>query len=103
VDALYHAQLLSESRKGDSVKASPATQEDMTELQEELQTLRGEIGSIVQMVVGHEIRDPLLRNLQSRESHAKQARTAWSEYVSFRDGTLCITIKISYAHRSHQH
>lgn len=55
----------------------------MNELQEELQTIRGEVGSIVQMVIGHEIRDPLLRNLQSCESHAKQARTEWSEYVSF--------------------
>jgi hypothetical protein len=83
VDAVFNDQLVREAQGEHPDQSSSATEADHEELQEELQTLRREIGSIVQMVVGHQIRDPLLRNAQSVESHARQSRTAWSEYVSY--------------------
>jgi hypothetical protein len=83
VEAVFNDQLVREAQNGQTEQSSSATEADQEELQEELQTLRKEIGSIVQMVVGHQIRDPLLRNLQSVESHARQSRISWSEYVSY--------------------
>jgi len=51
------------------------------DLQSEMQTLRDEIESVVQMVIAHEIRDPLLKNVQALESHSRQTRNGWSSYV----------------------
>lgn len=78
VEAVYHNHLVQDAQNGAD---SSATEDDLEELQTELQTLRDEIGSIVQMVIGHDIRDPLLRHMQSCESHARQSRGEWSEYV----------------------
>ncbi|KAF2433509.1 hypothetical protein EJ08DRAFT_56715 [Tothia fuscella] len=82
VEIIYHDELSRETQNDHSEMETSATENDMNELQEELQTLRSEIGSIVQMVIGHEIRDPLLRNIQSHENHSTQSRMEWSEYVT---------------------
>jgi hypothetical protein len=79
VDTVFNNQLVRDAQN----EQSSATKDDMDELEGELQTLREEIGSMVQIVIGSQIRDPLLRNLQSVESHARQSRMGWSEYVSF--------------------
>lgn len=62
---------------------SPALKVELEDLQNELQTLRDEIESVVQMVIGHEIRDPLLKNVQALEGHSRQTRNGWSSYVSY--------------------
>jgi hypothetical protein len=82
VDAMFQDLLVREAQNELSTQSTPSTEENMGELQEELQTLREEIGSIVQMVIGHQIRDPLLRNLQSVQNHERQSRAGWREYVS---------------------
>jgi hypothetical protein len=63
--------------------SSPVLKVELEDLQSELQTLRDEIESVVQMVIGHEIRDPLLRNVQSLEGHSRQTRNGWSSYVCY--------------------
>ncbi|TID13065.1 hypothetical protein E2P81_ATG09798 [Venturia nashicola] len=60
---------------------TPALKTDLEGLQSELQTLRDEIESVVQMVIGNEIRDPLLKNVQSLEGHSRQTRNGWSSYL----------------------
>lgn len=60
---------------------TPALKTELEDLQSELQTLRDEIESVVQMVIGHEIRDPLLKNVQSLEGHSRQTKNGWSSYV----------------------
>jgi hypothetical protein len=81
VDAVFHDQLVRGAPNERSGRSSSEAKEEMNDLEGELQTLREEIGSIVQIVIGHQIRDPLLRNLQSVESHSRQSRMGWSEYV----------------------
>lgn len=81
VEAIYHDQIVRDAQNEDAEKAPSSTKEQRQELHDELQTLRDEIGSIVQMVIGHEIRDPLLRNLQTHESDVRQSRNDWSDYV----------------------
>ncbi|QDS69233.1 hypothetical protein FKW77_001580 [Venturia effusa] len=49
---------------------TPELKVELEDLQNELQTLRDEIESVVQMVIGHEIRDPLLKSVQSLEGHS---------------------------------
>jgi len=72
--------------------SSPALKVELEDLQVELQTLRDEIESVVQMVIGHEIRDPLLKNVQSLEGHSRQTRNGWSSYVSYLLAYLLITL-----------
>lgn len=64
-----------------SDEGTPALKTELEGLQSELQTLRDEIESVVQMVIGNEIRDPLLKNVQSLEGHSRQTRNGWSTYV----------------------
>jgi hypothetical protein len=52
-----------------------------SELQLELQTLRDEIDSIVHMVVGHELRNPLMKSLEATEKCTRQTRQGWSRYL----------------------
>lgn len=66
-----------------SAAGSPALKVELEDLQSELHTLRDEIESVVQMVIGHEIRDPLLKNVQSLEGHSRQTRNGWSSYVCY--------------------
>ncbi|KAE9973974.1 hypothetical protein BLS_003326 [Venturia inaequalis] len=64
-----------------SDEGTPALKTELEGLQSELQTLRDEIESVVQMVIGNEIRDPLLKNVQSLEGHSRQTRNGWSSYI----------------------
>lgn len=60
---------------------TPALKTELEGLQSELQALRDDVESVVQMVIGYEIRDPLLKNVQSLEGHSRQTRNGWSSYV----------------------
>lgn len=48
----------------------------------ELQTLKDEIESVVQMVIGHELRNPLMKTFEAAEKGKRQNQQGWSQYVS---------------------
>jgi hypothetical protein len=66
-------------------KAGPLKKEDLgdegTELQVELQTLIDEIDSVVHMVIGHELRNPLMKSLEATEKGSRNSRQGWSAYL----------------------
>jgi hypothetical protein len=51
------------------------------ELLTELQTLRDEIDSVVHMVIGHELRNPLMKCLEATEKGRGDSRKGWSRYL----------------------
>ena len=68
-------------------------------LQGELETLYAEIPSVTEMVVEHELREPLLRTKALSEDQRKEAQRAWLIYVI----TLLISrFKIAYNVRCSQ-
>lgn len=51
------------------------------ELQTELQTLKDEIDSVVHMVIGHELRNPLMKSLEACDKGTRQNQQSWSRYL----------------------
>lgn len=55
--------------------------DEESELQTELATLKDEIDSVVHMVIGHEIRNPLMKSLEATEKGSKDSSRGWSRYL----------------------
>ncbi|OCL13636.1 hypothetical protein AOQ84DRAFT_385268 [Glonium stellatum] len=81
VESTYQLNLLS---RADSDLATGSREEllaEKKELQGELETLYAEIASVAQMVVEHDLREPLLRTKMRSEDQRKEAQWAWLTYV----------------------
>ena len=52
-----------------------------SELQIELETLKDEIDSVVHMVIGHGLRNPLMKSLEAMEKGSRYDNRAWSRYL----------------------
>jgi len=65
--------------------AGPEFQEDLSsegaELWTELETLKDEIDSVVHMVIGHELRNPLMKSLEATEKGSRAGNRTWSHYL----------------------
>ena len=59
----------------------PESAAEKDELQAELKTLREEIASVAEMVVGHELRQPLLKYMRASTVQAREAQKGWVGYV----------------------
>ncbi|KAF2403412.1 hypothetical protein EJ06DRAFT_579457 [Trichodelitschia bisporula] len=64
----------------DADKDEGAAERD--ELQTEFNTLREEIGSVVRMVVGHELREPLIDIIRRSADQAAASRRNWFDYIT---------------------
>lgn len=81
VDVVYLQSLAKHSP--DELPTIPESelQERKEALQAELETLHSEIASVAEMVVEHELRQPLNDIKERKDREQSQARSAWLEYV----------------------
>ncbi|KIW05942.1 uncharacterized protein PV09_03132 [Verruconis gallopava] len=65
--------------------AGPIANEELgdedLELQAELETLKDEIDAVVHMVIGHELRNPLMKSVEAFEKGDRAGRQSWSRYL----------------------
>ena len=59
------------------------------EVEGELKALRDEIGSVVELVVGHEFREPMLTTLKASQEQARNSQHGWLEYVRSLSILIC--------------
>lgn len=92
VDAVYLNSLRTPGSDSFLPDTEGALKEQKMALQTELETLHQEIASITEMVVEHEIRQPMTDMQERREREKTQARAAWLNYVSIGASKLTLVV-----------
>lgn len=87
VDALYRQSLHSYSGENVVRRSVEEFTAERDELKAELETLHAEIASVAEMVVEHELREPILRSLKRSKESQLAEQEKWSAYVSNRPET----------------
>lgn len=82
VDTVYLNTLSSHSADDASIVSDQELTERKAALQAEMEELHGEIASVAEMVVEHDIRKPMNEMKERKDRENKQARSAWLNYVS---------------------
>lgn len=84
VDTVYLKSLRAENSKDATSESGDDLEDRKIALKTELETLHQEIASIAEMVVEHEIRQPMMDMRERREREKVQTRAAWLDYVRTR-------------------
>lgn len=82
VDTVYLNTLSDHSVDGIPEVSEQELTERKEALQAEMEELHGEIASVAEMVVEHDIRKPMTEMKDRKDRENKQARSAWLNYVS---------------------
>lgn len=80
VDTVYLNSLHTQLQNGSTSEPEDLAEQKVA-LQTELETLHQEIASIAEMVVEHEMRQPMADMRERKEREKAQARAAWLNYV----------------------
>jgi hypothetical protein len=80
-DAALQEYLWEIASSGRDAEAATDSTPAKEEIEAELKALRDEIGSVVELVVGHEFREPLLKTLKASQEQSKTSQHGWLEYV----------------------
>ncbi|KAH9869065.1 hypothetical protein J1614_008142 [Plenodomus biglobosus] len=81
VDTVYLTSLAQPSSSEQSATPDEELKERKVALQAEMEELHSEIASIAEMVVEHEIRQPMIETRDRNKRDKAQARTAWLRYI----------------------
>jgi hypothetical protein len=80
IDAMINQNVLELIQSGEHVNGTDEALEK-EEIESELKTLRDEIGSVVELVVGSEFRQPLSRLLKTSRAQSQHSQLEWLGYV----------------------
>ncbi|KAF2846478.1 hypothetical protein T440DRAFT_432437 [Plenodomus tracheiphilus IPT5] len=81
VDTIYLTNLAQRPTSRQSATPEEELKERKTALQAEMEELHSEIASIAEMVVEHEIRQPMIETRDRNKRDKTQARKAWLKYI----------------------
>ncbi|KAJ4363064.1 hypothetical protein N0V83_010184 [Neocucurbitaria cava] len=81
VDTVYLNTLSKPSMDNSPNVSEKELTERKAALQAEMEELHGEIASVAEMVVEHDIRKPMAENKDRKDRENRQARSAWLNYV----------------------
>lgn len=81
IDAMINQNILELFQSGEHTSGAIDETLQKESIESELQSLRDEIGSVVELVVGSEFRQPLLRLYKSSKNQAQNSQHEWLGYV----------------------
>ncbi|KAJ9635945.1 hypothetical protein H2199_008299 [Coniosporium tulheliwenetii] len=103
VDALYRQSLHEYSSEDGSQKPAEELTAERGELEAELETLHAEIASVADMVVEHELREPILRSIKRSKDSQMAEQEKWSAYVISTLEYLASRLDVMGAHAQELH
>ncbi|TWU75767.1 hypothetical protein ED733_002641 [Metarhizium rileyi] len=95
LDTIYLDTLVTVERSG---TAKPATNDEVKELQDEVESLYSEILSVAQMSIEQQHLEPALQALAAKSSQSTEKTTASLDYIH-----ECLTYLLDRMHRLHAH
>lgn len=89
IEAIYKSRLIEALNEGINENIYEDAISGKDALQSELNTLREEIASVSEIVVGHQLRQPVLAAMERSRRDSLQARKEWLDYVCLQSMWVC--------------